>query len=160
MTRPAGPTVVLIGVSALLAAASGCADSRICAGVGVVSGIGVMFLHQGYDRLAGASYELCTRGECVKGALQEGDITKVNLPLPDDVDPSAAPAHFRVTREGATAPVVDAAVDVKLAFQSDGCGGGAYNGGLAFTRETGLTTKIPANVSAAWLAHIRSLDTS
>lgn len=120
---------------------------------------GVTFLHKGYDCLAGASCELCTRGKCTKGELGEGHITKVSLSLPDDMDPAAAPVRFRVTREGGTAPVVDASIDTKLALQSDGCGGGAYNRGLALTKETGLTTKIPANVSEAWLAHIRSLAT-
>ncbi|WP_234476100.1 hypothetical protein [Streptomyces sp. MBT65] len=151
---------VLVGVSALLAAVSACGSPTPCAGVGVVSGVGVMFLHEGYDGLAGASYELCTRGKCAKGELEEEEITKVNLPLPDDVDPDASQLRFRVTRKGTDSPLIDATTDVKLSRQSDGCGGGAYNRGLAFTKDGGLTTKVPASVSAAWVKHVRELATA
>jgi hypothetical protein len=155
--RRAAGLRVLVGVAALLTAVSGCARPEVCAGVGVVSGVGVMFLHEGYGDLAGASYELCTRGTCAKGELGQGDITKVSLELPDDVDPDAGPLRFLVTREGTTSPVIDASTDVKLTRQSDGCGGGAYSRGLAFTEEGGLTTKIPAHVSAAWRKHVEEL---
>ncbi|WP_158711528.1 hypothetical protein [Streptomyces xylophagus] len=37
--------------------------------------------------------------------------------------------------------------------------GVTFNRGLALTKGTGLAAKIPANVSEAWLAHIRSLAT-
>ncbi|MGH1554646.1 hypothetical protein ACRAWF_30160 [Streptomyces sp. L7] len=33
---------------------------------------------------------------------------------------------------------------------SDGCGGGSYNGALAFTKEEGLTAKVPKGASVAW----------
>lgn len=148
---------VLVGVAVLFLAVSACGDPGVCAGVGVTSGVGVMFLHEGYDGLAGASYELCTRGTCAKGELRQEEITQVNLPLPDDVDPDASPLRFRVTVEGATRPVVDATTDVKLTRQSDGCGGGAYSRGLAFTRDGGLTLKIPRSVSAVWVRHVGAM---
>jgi hypothetical protein len=144
-------------VAALLAAVCGCTAQEDCAGVGVTSGVGVMFLHQGYADLAGASYELCARDECVKGELKQEDITKVNLPLPDGVDPDTGPVRFRVTRAGGADPVIDASTDVKLTRQSDGCGGGAYTRGLAFTKDGGLTAKIPARVSQVWRDHLDAL---
>ncbi|MEU6667004.1 hypothetical protein [Streptomyces sp. NPDC046727] len=146
--------------TALLAASSGCADTNICAGWDVVPGVGVMFDRAGYGDLQGASYELCARGECTEGRLRQERITHVNLPLPDDVDPDAGPVRFRVTREGAARPVVDASADVRLTHESDGCGGGAYTRGLAFTREGGLTTKVPKSLSDAWMRQVRSEATS
>ena len=53
--------------------------------------------------------------------------------------------------------VIDASTDVKVTRESDGCCGGAYNRGLAFTKEDGLTTKIPARASAAWVKHVKEL---
>ncbi|MGW1497389.1 hypothetical protein ACWCQW_02160 [Streptomyces mirabilis] len=149
---------VLVGVSALLAIVSACtSSSQPCAGVGVTSGVGVMFLREGYGDLVGASYELCARGTCAKGELQQEDITRVNLGLPDDVDPDGGTVRFRVTPKGSTSPEIDASTDVKLIRQSDGCGGGAYNRGLAFTEKGGLTTKIPPSVTAAWRRHLKEL---
>ncbi|MGW7243133.1 hypothetical protein [Streptomyces sp. NPDC054804] len=55
-------------------------------------------------------------------------------------------------------PEIDASADVKLYHQSDGCGGGAYNRGLAFPKEGGLTTKIPESVRAAWRDHLDSMS--
>ncbi|MFG2379459.1 hypothetical protein [Streptomyces avermitilis] len=148
---------VLVCVSALLAGVSACASPRPCAGVGVESGVGVMFLREGYGDLAGASYELCARGRCAKGELRQEDLTRVHLGLPDDVDPDGGTVRFRVTRKGGTSPVIDASADVRLTRQSDGCGGGAYNRGLAFTKKGGLTTKIPRSVTAAWREQVREL---
>jgi hypothetical protein len=149
---------VLVGVAALLAAASACTyTSPPCAGVGVVAGVGLMFLQEGYGDLAGASYELCARGKCAKGELRQEAITHVSLGLPDDVDPDSGTVRFRVTPKGSTSPEIDASADVRLTLQSDGCGGGAYNRGLAFTKSGGLTTKIPPSVSAAWREHIDEL---
>jgi hypothetical protein len=118
------------------------------------------FVHQGYGDLGGAFFELCARGTCTRGELRPEGITDVQLPLPHDVDPGAGPIRFRVTRKGATRPVIDASADVKLTFQSDGCGGGDYNRGLAFTKEGGLTAKIPRAVSEAWGEQVRSRATS
>lgn len=146
--------------AALLAAVTGCSAPEVCAGVGVESGIGVMFVQEGYADLAGASYELCTRGECVEGEVKQDGVTKVELPLPEDVDPGTAPVRFRVTRDGATAPLIDDSVAVKLRHQSDGCGGGAYNRGLAFTKEDGLTPDVPKKISEAWLRQLRSQATA
>lgn len=147
---------VLIGVSALLATVSACTSSQPCAGVGVTSGVGVMFLREGYGHLVGASYELCARGTCAKGELQQEDVTRVNLGLPDDVDPDGGTVRFRVTPKGSTSPEIDASTDMKLIRQSDGCGG-AYGRGLAFTKKGGLTTKIPPSVTAAWRRHLKEL---
>ncbi|MEU8794441.1 hypothetical protein [Streptomyces sp. NPDC048643] len=148
---------VLVIVSAVTAAASACSGPKPCAGVGVTSQIGLMFLQRGYDDLGGAAYELCAGGTCVKGHLEQADITHVNLPLADDVDPDLGAVRFRVTPRGSSSPEIDASSDVKLIRQSDGCGGGAYNRGLAFTKEGGLTTKIPSSVSVAWRDHVKSL---
>lgn len=149
----------VVGVAVLLVAATGCSHARDCAGVGTVSGVGVLFVHQGYGDLGGASFELCARGTCTKGELRPEGITDVKLPLPHDVDPDPGPIHFRVTRKGATRPVIDASADVKLTFQSDGCGGGDYSRGLAFTKEGGLTAKIAKAVSDAWGKQVRSRAT-
>jgi hypothetical protein len=157
MVRPSRRARFPAVAAALLAAVTGCSAPKVCAGVGVASGVGVMFLHEGYAGLAGASYELCARGKCAKGELKQEEITRVNLPLPDDVDPDAGPVRFRVTRKNDTRPLIDASTDVKLTHQSDGCGGGAYNRGLAFTKEGGLTVKIPAKVTEAWRGHLESL---
>jgi hypothetical protein len=149
---------VLVGVAALLTTVSACTSpSQPCAGVGVTSGVSVMFLRDGYSDLAGASYELCARGKCVKGELQQEDITRVNLGLPDDVDPDHGTVRLRVTPKGSTSPEIDASTDVKLTRQSDGCDGGAYSRGLAFTKKGGLTTKIPPSVTAAWRQHLKEL---
>ncbi|MFF7969858.1 hypothetical protein [Streptomyces sp. NPDC007905] len=148
---------VLATVSVVAMTASACSSSKPCAGVGVTSQIGVMFLQRGYTDLAGASYELCAGDKCVKDHLDQEDITQVGLRLPNDVDPDPGTVRFRVTPKGSNRPEIDASYDVKLTRQSDGCGGGAYSEGLAFTKEGGLTTKIPPSVSAAWRKHIRSL---
>ncbi|MHB9862311.1 hypothetical protein [Streptomyces sp. YIM S03343] len=138
-------------------ATSACSSSKPCADVGVTSQIGVMFLQQGYTDLAGASYELCAGGKCVKDQLEQENITQVSLRLPDDVNPDLGTVHFRVTPKGSSSPEIDASYDVKLTRQSDGCGGGAYSQGLAFTKEGGLTTKIPPSVTTAWRDHLKSL---
>ncbi|MFF8021185.1 hypothetical protein ACFZDJ_08645 [Streptomyces sp. NPDC007896] len=150
----------LVGVAALLAATSGCSQAEICAGVGTVSSVGVLFVHQGYGDLGGASFELCARGRCTKGELPQEGVTRVSLPLPHDVDPDSGPIRFRVTRKDAPRPVIDTSADVRLTFQSDNCGGGDYGRGLAFTKEGGLTAKIPKAVSEAWFKQIRSRATS
>lgn len=144
-------------VSVVAVTASACGSSEPCAGVGVTSYVGVMFLQRGYPDLAGASYELCAAGQCVKDKLPQEDITRVSLPLPDDVDADLGTVRFRVTPKGGGAPEIDASSDVQLTRQSDGCGGGAYNRALAFTKEGGLTTTIPSSVTAAWRDHITSL---
>ncbi|WP_308310741.1 hypothetical protein [Streptomyces sp. GbtcB6] len=145
-------------VIAVMTTVSACGgNSKPCAGVGVESGVGVMFLQEGYTDLDGASYELCARGKCVKGELEREDITRVSLPLPDDVDPETGTVRFRVTPEGSRRPEIDASSAVRLTHQSDGCGGGAYSRGLAFTKEAGLTTRIPPSVSAAWRHRLRAL---
>jgi hypothetical protein len=144
----------------LLAAVSGCSYPSDCAGADVVPGVGVMFLRKGYGDLAGAAYELCARGTCVKGVLQQEDITRVRFRLPDDVDPDSGPVRFRVTRKGGFEPVIDASTGVKLVLRSDGCGSGAYTRGLAFTKEGGLTTKVPKSLSRAWVEQVRSQATA
>ncbi|MFD9095828.1 hypothetical protein [Streptomyces collinus] len=149
---------VLAAVSVVAMTASACSGSQPCAGVGVTSQIGVMFLQRGYTDLAGASYELCAGGSCVKDQLEQEDITQLSLRLPDDVGPDLGTVRFRVTPAGSNHPEIDASSDVKLTRQSDGCGGGAYSRGLAFTKEGGLTTKIPSRVSAAWREHLESLS--
>ncbi|MFG3165723.1 hypothetical protein [Streptomyces sp. NPDC048200] len=149
---------ILSIVSVVAMTASACGSSpKPCAGVGVTSQIGVMFLERGYNDLEGASYKLCAGDRCVKGHVEQADITHLTLPLPDDVDPDVGTVRFRVTPRGSGSPEIDASSDVKLTRQSDGCGGGAYNRGLAFTKEGGLTTKIPPSVSTAWREHIKSL---
>lgn len=148
---------VLAAVSVVAMTASACSSSKPCAGVGVTSQIGVMFLQRGYTDLAGASYELCAGSRCGKGHLEQEDITRISLRLPDDVDEHLGTVRFRVTPKGSTRPKIDASTDVKLTRQPDGCGGGAYSKGLAFTKEDGLTTKIPPSVSAAWHRHLDSL---
>jgi hypothetical protein len=84
----------------------------------------------------------------------------VNLSLSDDVasdpDPDTAPVHFRVTRVGATTPIVDASVDVKLRHQPDGCGGGGYSRAPALTKEDGLLPSVPKKVPAVWMQQLRS----
>ncbi|MGW1727817.1 hypothetical protein ACWCQK_33495 [Streptomyces sp. NPDC002306] len=139
------------GVAALVAALSGCADVEACPGVGVVSQVGVYVVQDGYDDLAGASWELCTRGRCVKGEFEQEAVTDASLALPDGVDPDTAPVRFRVTRAGAARPFIDDSVDVRLLHQSDNCGGGGYARGLAYTKEDGLLPSVPEKVWAAWL---------
>ncbi|MFF3419996.1 hypothetical protein ACFYW9_35790 [Streptomyces sp. NPDC002698] len=156
MKRTVGLGVLAV-ISAVAVTASACSSPRPCAGVGVTSQVGVMFLQQGYTDLAGASYELCAGGKCVKDKLEQEDITQVSLRLPDDVGPDLGTVRFRVTPKGGGRPEIDASSEVKLTHQSDGCGGGAYSEGLAFTKEGGLTTKIPPSVTAAWRDHLRSL---
>jgi hypothetical protein len=82
--------------------------------------------------------------------LPREGISKLDLSLPDDVDPGTAPVRFRGTRNGAAGPVIDATADVRLVRRSDGCGGGGYSRGLAFTRGGGLTTRIPPGLWEAW----------
>ncbi|MFF0777696.1 hypothetical protein [Streptomyces sp. NPDC003720] len=158
MKRAVGPGVLAI-VSAVTVTVTGsaCGGSEPCAGVGVTSQVGVMFLQRAYTDLAGASYELCAGGRCVRDTLEPGDITRLSLRLPDDVGPDLGAVRFRVTPKGGGSPEIDESVDVKLTRQSDGCGGGAYSKGLAFTRQGGLTTKVPPVVTAAWRDHLRSL---
>ncbi|MEU4038969.1 hypothetical protein [Streptomyces collinus] len=148
---------VLAAVSVVALSASACGGSQPCAGFGVTSQIGVMFLQRGYSDLTGASYELCAGGRCIEGDLERQDITRISLRLPADTGPDLGTVRFRVTPEGSSNPEIDASSDVKLSRQSDGCGGGTYSEGLAFTKEDGLTTKIPPRVSAAWRKHIESL---
>ncbi|MGW5371631.1 hypothetical protein ACWER6_30285 [Streptomyces sp. NPDC004009] len=150
------PTV-LAAVSVVAMTASACSSPKPCAGVGVTSQIGVIFLRRGYTDLAGASYELCAGGRCGKGHLAQEDITRISLRLPDDVDEHLGTVRFRVTPEGSNHPEIDSSTDVKLTRQPDGCGGGAYSEGLALTEEGGLTTKIPPGVRAAWRKHLESL---
>ena len=157
MVKRTARFTVLAAVSVVAMTASACSSSKPCAGVGVTSQVGVMFLQRGYTDLVGASYELCAGGKCVKDHLERGDITRISLPLPDDVDPNLGTVRLRVTPKGSTHPEIDASSDVKLTRQSDGCGGGVYSEGLAFTKEEGLTTKIPPSVSAAWHKHLKSL---
>ncbi|MET8564644.1 hypothetical protein ABZV75_30240 [Streptomyces flaveolus] len=47
-------------------------------------------------------------------------------------------------------PVIDASVDVRLTRQTDGCVGRACTRGLAFTKEGGLTAKVPKALPDAW----------
>ncbi|WP_060886122.1 hypothetical protein [Streptomyces caniscabiei] len=142
---------VLSGVAALLVGLSGCVDSSICAGLDVVSQVGVYVVQDGYSDLAGATYELCTRGECAKGELKERGIAHVTVELPDDVGPDTAPVRLRVTRAGAARPFIDDSVDVKLIHHSDGCGGGGYSQGLAYTKEDGLLPNVPKGIGEAWV---------
>ncbi|MFD3581647.1 hypothetical protein [Streptomyces sp. NPDC058683] len=151
---------VLGGVAALLAGVTGCADTTACAGVGVVAQVGVFFAQEGYGDLAGASVRLCANGTCVEDRLRKESVSLVTLPLPDDIGPDLGTVRFRVTRRGSTEPLVDASARKKLDFQSDECGGGVYNGGLAFTKETGLTTEIPKSVSKARLQQIMDRATA
>lgn len=145
----------------LLMAASGCSDAGAdCAGVGVVPGVSVLFGRQGYGDLAGAVAELCTRGACVRERLRNEDITNLRLSLPDDVNPDSGPVRFRVTRKGEAQPVIDRSADVRLTRQSDGCGGGAYGRGLAFTKDKGLTAKIPKALQVAWGKQVRKQATA
>ncbi|MEU1512554.1 hypothetical protein ABZ490_10395 [Streptomyces sp. NPDC005811] len=148
------------GAAALLTGLSGCADPELCAGWGVVTEVGVYFVQDGYGDLAGASAEVCTRGECDKGPLRREGVSRVFLTLPEDPDPDAAPVRFRVTRKGATTPFIDASVEVKLLRQSDGCGGGGYSRALAFTKEDGLLKSVPKAVSAAWMKQVRGAATA
>ncbi|MFJ3795501.1 hypothetical protein ACIPSJ_04370 [Streptomyces sp. NPDC090088] len=145
------------GAVALLVGLSGCAGSaEPCAGVGVVTQVGVFFAQDGYDGLAGASVRLCAHGRCVEDRIPAEDVTSVNLPLPDDIGPDLGTVRFRVTRKGSTKPFIDASTDKRLSHQSDGCGGGAYNGALAFTKEGGLTATVPKSVSDAWIKQVRT----
>ncbi|MEW2513957.1 hypothetical protein [Streptomyces sp. NPDC046870] len=147
-------------VALVLAALSGCSQEGPCAGYDVVSGVGVMFDRKGYVDLAGGSYELCARGECVRGELPRRErITHVSLPLPHDVDPDSGPVRFRVTRQGEIRPMIDASVDVRLIRQTDGCGSSAYNRGLAFSKEQGLATRVPKAVGDAWSRQVGSQAT-
>jgi hypothetical protein len=95
---------VLGGVSALLAGVSGCADTGACAGVGVVSQVGVYFAQDGYDDLAGASVQLCANGKCVEDRLRNEDITSLKLGLPDDVGPDLGTVRFRSPARAAPRP--------------------------------------------------------
>lgn len=156
LTRPR----VLVGVSTLLMAVAACGSSQPCGGVGVVAGVGVYVVHEGYGDLAGASVELCAKGECVKDRLPDEEITSVNLPLPDDVGPGVGAVRLRITHPGADKPLIDASTEKKLTRQSDDCGGGAYNGALAFTKEEGLTAKVPKNVSVAWHKQVMARATA
>ncbi|MFB7335998.1 hypothetical protein ACFC00_30880 [Streptomyces adustus] len=151
---------VIGGVAALIAGLSGCADTGACAGVGVVSQVGVYVVQKGYDDLAGASWELCTRGKCVRGEFEQEAVTDASLTLPDDVDPDTAPVRFRVTRVGVAKPLIDDSVDVRLLHQSDNCGGGGYTRGLAYTKEDGLLPSVPKKVLAAWLEQHESEATA
>lgn len=160
MAMPIRYARVTGGVAALIAALSGCADMETCPGVGVVSQVGVYVVQDGYADLAGASWELCTRGRCVKGEFEQEAVTDVNLVLPDDVDPDTAQVRFRVTRTGAAKPLIDDSVDVKLLHQSDNCGGGGYTRGLAYTKEDGLLPSVPEKVLAAWLEQHESEATA
>lgn len=157
MVRRTVRLTVLAAVSVVAMTASACSSPKPCAGVGVTSQIGVMFLQRGYTDLAGASYELCAGGRCGKGHLAQEDITRISLRLPDDVDEHLGTVRFRVTPKGSNHPEIDSSTDVRLTRQPDGCGGGAYSEGLAFTKEGGLTTKIPPSVRAAWRKHLESL---
>ncbi|WP_437070708.1 hypothetical protein [Streptomyces sp. enrichment culture] len=156
----AGRASLPIAVAALLAAVSGCAEQQPCAGVGVVPGVVVYVEPAGYDGLSGATAELCVDGECVRHPVGAEGITKVSSDLPDGVDPDRVTVRLRVTRAGATAPFVDDTVDKKLSFQSDECGGGARRGGLAFTKEDGLTPAVPKKVGEAWMRQIRAEATA
>ncbi|MEV6019204.1 MULTISPECIES: hypothetical protein [unclassified Streptomyces] len=156
MARRKARTHAVAAGLVLLAAASGCSYPEACAGVGVESGVSVLFQHQGYGDLAGALVELCTRGACTKDRLGNEGITNIHLPLPNDVDPHSGPVRLRVSRQDEAQPVINVSADVRLTFQSDGCDGGAYNRGLAFTKEGGLTTKIPKALQKAWGKQIRS----
>ncbi|WP_319114946.1 hypothetical protein [Streptomyces caniscabiei] len=118
----------------------------------MVSQVGVYVVQDGYSDLAGATYELCTRGECAKGELKERGIAHVTVGLPDDVDPDIAPVCLRVTRAGAAKPFIDDSVDVKLIHTSDGCGGG-YSQGLAYSEEDGLLPNVPKGIGKAWAQH-------
>lgn len=158
--RKIGRVYVPVAAAAFLAVLSGCADSTPCAGVGVVSELGVYVVQEDFDGLAGASYELCSRGGCVEGELAGEAVSRVFLSLPDDVDPDTAPVRLRVTRAGAGTPLVDDSVDVKLLHQSDGCGGGGYSRGLALTKADGLLPSVPKRVSAAWMRQIRAEATA
>ncbi|MDX2697664.1 hypothetical protein PV416_24140 [Streptomyces ipomoeae] len=145
------PHHLFIAAPALLLAVSACTSSAVpCAGVGVDSGVSLMFVREGYGDLVGASYELCARGECVDGTLPPENVTRLRLMLPLDVDPDSGPVRFRVTPVRGTEPVIDASTDVELRHQSDGCGSGAYNRALAFTKEDGLLGEVPASVMKAW----------
>ncbi|MEU5887885.1 hypothetical protein ABZ835_13780 [Streptomyces sp. NPDC047461] len=152
--RKFGRVCVPAVTAVVLAGATGCAFQEPCTGVGVRSWVGVYVVQDGYGGLAGASYELCTRGECVKGEFRREAVSGANLPLPNDVDPDTAPVRLRITRAGATTLLVDDSVDVKLLHRSDGCGG--WSGTLALTEEDGLLTSVPKKVSAAWTRQLRS----
>ncbi|MET8811386.1 hypothetical protein ABZW47_05225 [Streptomyces sp. NPDC004549] len=150
----------VLGVLVLLVAATGCARGEACAGWGTVAGVGVMFRQAGHGDLTGAVAELCARGECVRSRLREEEITRVNLRLPEDVDPDAGTVRLRVTPAGAARPVIDASATVPLTLQSDGCGGGSCNRGLALTGDGVLTTKIPRSLAEDWSAQIRGRATA
>ncbi len=125
-----------------------------------LSELGVYVMQDGYDGLAGASYELCSRGECVEGELARETVSRVSLSLPDDVDPDTAPVSLRITRAGAGTAFVEDSVDVKLLHQPDGCGGGGHSRALALTKADGLLTSVPKKVSAAWIRQLRSEATA
>ncbi|MFF7644226.1 hypothetical protein [Streptomyces canus] len=146
VTRPR----VLVGVSTLLMAVSACGSPQACGGVGVVAKVGVYFAQESYGDLAGASVRLCANGRCVEHRLRNETVSSITLRLPDDIGPDLGTVRFQVTRKGGNEPLIDASAEKKLTFQSDECGGGVYNEGLAFTKENGLTAKIPKSVSAAW----------
>ncbi|MEV5846770.1 hypothetical protein AB0M32_32880 [Streptomyces sp. NPDC051985] len=97
--------------------------------------------------LVGTAVRLCAHDRCVEDRIPAEDVTSVNLPLPDGIGPDLGTVRFRVTREGSTEPFIDASTDKRLSHQSDGCGGGAYNGALAFTKESGLTGSVRAAAS-------------
>ncbi|MFF4270464.1 hypothetical protein [Streptomyces sp. NPDC001536] len=158
--RKIGRVYVPVAAAAFLAVLSGCADPTSCAGVGVVSELGVYVVQEDFGTLAGASYALCSRGDCVEGELQGEAVSRVSLSLPDDVDPDTAPVRLRVTRAGAGTPVVDDSVDVKLLRRSDGCGGGGWSRALALTKADGLLASVPKKVSAAWMRQVRTEATA
>ncbi|WP_206327500.1 hypothetical protein [Streptomyces sp. S3(2020)] len=151
---------VALAVAASLAVLTGCTDPTPCAGVGVVSELGVYVVQEDFGGLEGASYELCSRGDCVEGELGGESVSRVFLSLPDDVDPDTAPVRLTVTRAGAGTPLVDDSVDVKLLRQSDGCGGGGWSRGLALTKADGLLPNVPKRVSAAWMRQVRAAATA
>ncbi|MFD4600946.1 hypothetical protein ACFWPQ_23330 [Streptomyces sp. NPDC058464] len=157
MLDPVRYARALGGAVALLVGLSGCAGNAVpCAGVGVVAQVGVLFAQDGYDGLAGASVRLCAHDRCVEDRIRAEAVTSVSLPLPDDIGPDLGTVRFRVTRAGSTRPLIDASTEKRLSRQSDGCGGGAYNGALAFTKEAGLTATVPKAVSDALAKQVRT----
>ncbi|MFD8804717.1 hypothetical protein [Streptomyces sp. NPDC059597] len=119
-----------------------------------------MFRQAGHGHLAGAVAELCARGVCARSRLRDEEITQVSLRLPEDVDPDSGPVRLRVTPARAARPVIDTSAEVPLTLQSDGCGGGSYNRGLALTGDGVLTTKIPESLGEDWAAQVRARATA
>jgi len=141
----------IAGAAAFLAALTGCADHEACAGVGVVSQVGVYFAHEGYGDLTGAFIQLCAQGKCAGHRLENEGISEINLQLPEDVGPDLGTVRLRVTPKGSTKPMIDASTEKKLTFQSDNCDGGAYSGALAYTKEKGLLPSVPKEIGKAWV---------